>query len=58
MENSRLIDLADYEIAFSQGMVSVTIKSSDPGFIEKWWQIFKPKIAPDPVPYPEKKSHV
>jgi hypothetical protein len=48
--------MPEYEVTFSQGRVSVTIKSSDPEFIEKWWKIVKPITVPDPVPYPEKKS--
>ena len=45
-----------YEMTFSQGRASVTIKSSDPEFIEKWWNTVKPIIAPEAVPYTEKKS--
>lgn len=47
--------MLEYEMTFSQGRDSVTIKSSDPEFIEKWWKIVKPIIVPDAVPYPEKK---
>jgi hypothetical protein len=41
---------------FSQGRASVTIKSSGPEFIEKWWNIVKPIMVPDAVPYLGKKS--
>lgn len=48
--------MPEYEMTFSQGRASVTIKSSDPEFIEKWWNTVKPIMVPDSVPYPEKKS--
>lgn len=48
--------MPEYEMTFSQGRASVTIKSSDPEFIEKWWNIVKPIMVPEAVPYPEKKS--
>lgn len=48
------LGLAEYEVTFTHLHVTVTIKSSDPAFIDKWWSTFKPFIAPDSVPYPEK----
>jgi hypothetical protein len=44
----------EYEITFTLRAATVTVKSSDPAFIDKWWSTFKPIIALDPIPYPEK----
>jgi hypothetical protein len=44
----------EYEITFTLRAATVTVKSSDSAFNDKWWSTFKPVIAPDPIPYPEK----
>ncbi len=49
--------MSDYEVSYSFGRVSVTIKSSDPEFVEKWWKIFNEETDPKPVPY-HKKNHL
>lgn len=48
--------MPEYEVTFSRGRCSVTVKSSDPDFIEKWRNTVKPIMVPEPVPYPEKKK--
>jgi hypothetical protein len=48
--------MPEHEITVSQGRMSVTIKSSEADFIEKWWKTIKQVTFPDPTPYPEKKS--
>jgi len=46
--------MPEYEKTFTLRAAAVTIKSSDPAFIDKWWNTFKPIITPDPIPQPEK----
>ena len=42
--------MPEHEITFTRGQVSITIKSSDPELIEKWWNNFRRIVEPDPVP--------
>jgi hypothetical protein len=46
--------MPEYEITFTLRAATVTVKSSDPAFIDKWWSAFKHIIAPDPMSCPEK----
>jgi hypothetical protein len=40
--------MPEYELTFTFRYATVTLKSFDPAFIDKWWKTFKPIITPDP----------
>ena len=48
--------MPEYEITLILRAATVTVKSSDPAFIDKWWNTLKPIIVPDPILYPEKSK--
>ena len=48
--------IPEHEIIISRLNTTVTIKSSDPEFIEKWWKVFKGLVIEELVPYPEKRT--
>ena len=37
--------MPEYEITFTLCEATVTVKSSDPAFTDKWWNTFKTIIA-------------
>jgi hypothetical protein len=49
--------MPEYQITFTLRDATVTVKSSGPVFIDKWWNAFKPIITLDPIPYPEKTKN-